>query len=447
MKRLFSSLLFRVAALSLLGLVAIQAAILAAAVWPDGRPISFRLVAPSDARQIAEAVERSPVELRSTIVAAASNGATVVQLLPSASSGPGVDPALQPAPHLEDRFRRYEAELDGRPIEIQARAGLLAFGPGGDRPPAGPIRLLIRLRTGELLAIERAPLVLQLLAERYLIIALVAALVLAALTAMLFWQVVKPLRRLARATEALRDDMNAPDAPVAGAPELRQLALAFNGMKHRISGLVAERTRILAAIAHDLRTYLTRLRLRIDHIEDDRQRRRAADDIEDMRRLIEDTLLFARLDAVADRTAPLIDACTEAANYVELRRETGDPVELDSVPAAILCRCAPLAFRRILANLIDNALRYGTWARISVSAETGLAVITVADNGPGIPPDLAQRLTGPFERLDASRGRHSGGAGLGLAIVKGLAESHGGNLSLFNGSNGGLNAIVRLPTS
>jgi signal transduction histidine kinase len=129
-----------------------------------------------------------------------------------------------------------------------------------------------------------------------------------------------------------------------------------------------------------------------------------------------------------------------------MRREIGDPVELEGIAGQIGCRCSPLAFRRILANLIDNALRYGTRARITVTAEAGAAVLKVADDGAGIPSELVERLTGPFERLEESRGRHSGGAGLGLAIVKGLAESHGGSLSLANGAEGGLHAIVRLPS-
>lgn len=433
--------------LSLLGLLAIQAAIVLAAIWPDERPLTFRMVSPDDAREIAEAVEQAPPVLRPAVVAATSNGATKVELLSSLKRRGSAGLEARPALRLEARFRHYAEALDGRPIEIQVRSGnwLVRGGLSSDRAPRGPIRLLIVLRSGEVLAIERPPQVLNLLASRYLAIALVAAAVLALVTASLFWQVVRPVARLAGATEALRDDMGAPDAPVMGAREIKSLAAAFNEMKQRIGGLVKERTRMLAAVAHDMRTYLTRLRLRAEHIADLQQRESAVADIEEMGRLIDDILLFAREDAAPERTPQVIDVRSEALAYVDVRRETGDDVAIVVSNDPLPCRCTPLTFRRILANLIDNAVRYGERARVEVAAEEADIVVKVVDRGPGVPPELAHRLTAPFERLESSRSRHSGGAGLGLSIVKGLAESCGGGLALENPPGGGLCAVVRLP--
>lgn len=446
MRRTFGSLLFRIAALFLLGLIALQIAIILATIWPDGRPVMFRLVEPRDARQIVEAIERAPPDLRFAIADAASNGGTTVELLsgfPEARSG--ID-GIRPAPRLEARFRRYAEELEGRPLQVQAREGtIFSRMPGYEDPPRGPIRILVGLSTGEVVAIERAPVVLQMLAGRYSIVAGVAAGILLIILATLLWQVVRPVGRLAHATEAFRQDINAPDVSLSGAAEIRALASAFNAMKQRIGGLVGERTHMLAAIAHDQRTYLTRLRLRADYIADERHRSRAIDDIEEMGRLLDDILLFARTDHGAPGELPVIDVGEEALAYVETRRETGDDVAVSVCGTPLPCRCTPLTFRRILANLVDNAIRYGSRARITLRDSGDYIELTVRDDGPGVPEGLITRLTAPFERLEISRGRHSGGAGLGLSIVKALAESSGGSLAIENRTTGGLRAIVRLP--
>jgi two-component system, OmpR family, osmolarity sensor histidine kinase EnvZ len=446
MRRWLGSLQVRISAIFLFGLFAVQVAILLAALWPDGRPLFFRLVDPRDAREIAEAIEAAPRALRPAIVSAASNGGTTVEILagfPAEGAGAG---SVRPAPHLEERFRRFSSELRGRPLRVQTRDGTLFARPlQAGATPRGPVRILVGLRTGEVLAIERAPRLLQLLADRYMAVAIVVAVILLAMLLTLSRQVLRPLERLARASEAFGQSVDAPDAVVGGARELKALASAFNAMKARIGGLVGERTHMLAAIAHDLRTYLTRLRLRADHIGDARHRARAIDDIDEMRLLLDDILLFARSDAGADESVALIDARTEAVAYVSMRRDAGDEVAVAAQDAGLLCRCGPLAFRRILGNLIDNAIRYGGRADVAVERQDDKVAIVVRDNGPGIPDALIARLTEPFTRLETSRGRHSGGAGLGLSIVKALAEAHGGTLHLANRSHGGLRAIVRLP--
>lgn len=382
------------------------------------------------------------------VAAAASNSGTMVELLPPFPEEQRADEALRPAPCLEARFRHYAKELGGRTLRVQMRKGSVLFGAArSGETPRGPLRVLIGLKGGEVVAIERAPIALQLVVSRYFVIAFGIAAVLLLLLLTLLWQVVWPIARLAQATNAFRDDIHAADARISGAHEVKALAEAFNTMKRRIGGLVTERTHMLAAIAHDLRTYLTRLRLRADHIVDARQHDRAVGDIEEMGKLLDDILLFARVEAGARREqeSAVIDARAETLEYAAKRRETGDEVAVAAGDQPLLCRCAPLAFRRILANLIDNAIRYGTRARVVLRADGDTVVMRVLDDGPGIDSDLVERLTAPFERLEPSRGRHSGGAGLGLSIVKALAESHGGCLILENRSPHGLRATVRLP--
>lgn len=446
MRRFANSLLFRVAALFLLGLVALQVAILVVVIWPDGRPMIFRLIDPQDVREIAEAVERAPPAERFLIAAAASNGSITVELLDDFPDDVmGGD--LRSAPRLEARFRRYASGLGDRPIRLQVREGGFLASILREEAGRGPVRLLIGLKGGQVLAVERAPLVLQVLASRYFAVALVAATIVIALLATLLWQVVRPVRRLVGATEAFGDDINAPDAEISGALEVQALAAAFNSMKHRIGGLVGERTRMLAAIAHDLRTYLTRLRLRADHISDTRQRDRAIHDVEEMGQLLDDILMFARAEAKQKEGADIIDARTAAADYVQRRQEAGDDVVFSVGDEPLLCRCAPLAFRRILGNLIDNAIRYGTQAQVFLRKEDGVVAVAVTDNGPGVPSELIVRLTAPFERIEPSRGRHSGGVGLGLSIVKSLADSYGGTIEIENCTTGGLRVVVRLPSA
>lgn len=440
MTRVFNSLLFRIGAVFLFAMLTLQAAILAAVVWPDGRPAVFRLIDPIKAAEIAEALETVDPARQAQVLSAINNGAIIVELLPGFPLNANDADGLRAAPRLGRQFVQFSSELEGRELQVQIREGYFSR---DANLLQGPIRLLVELRTGQVITIERAPIVLQTIASRYFAVAGVIAVTLAILLIILVWQIVRPVSRLAEATHAFREDMNAPDVPVSGAGELKELAGAFNDMKARISGLVGERTRVLAAIAHDLRTYITRLRLRVHSFAESEQRDKAVADLEEMSQLLDDVLLFARNDAAGNEKLPVIDALAAAAEYAEIRREAGEPVVLDAGTGPAYCHCAPLAFRRILSNLIDNAIRYGNRARLSVQL-TENVVLIVDDDGPGIPGDKIEAMTEPFERLEPSRGRRTGGAGLGLSIVKALVESHGGSLVLANRSDGGLRVQVRL---
>lgn len=445
MRRIVDSLVVRIALTFLIGLFALQAAIVLAVLWPDGRPATFRLVEPEQAAAIARALESASPAEQPLVLAALNDRSLTVRLLPGfPAEQPGA--SLHPAPRIERQFASYAAVLGGRTMRVQVRdSGLLDNVAGAPDGARGPIRLLLQLRDGRVVAIERAPIVLRRLAARYYAVAATIAAILLAVLAICLWQIALPIARLASATRALTDNRQIPDVEVRGAGELKMLAAAFNTMKRTIGGLVAERTRVLAAIAHDLRTYLTRLRLRIEMIEDPDQRRRAAADLGEMSQLLDDILLFARDDAAAARDLPSIDLRSEVAAFVALRREMGDPVATDPDDTPIPARCEPLALRRILANLVDNALRYGGTARLHLHADGEWAMLIVEDDGPGVPEDMIARLTAPFERLEPSRGRHSGGAGLGLSIVKALVESNRGTMVIANRATGGLTVEIRLP--
>jgi signal transduction histidine kinase len=256
----------------------------------------------------------------------------------------------------------------------------------------------------------------------------------------------RPLRRMAAAAERFSLDLAAPPLAETGPRDVAHLARAFNGMKERIRRLVGERTRTLAAVAHDLKTYLTRIRMRMELIEHPEQRERAARDLEEMTALIDDTLAFARATDPAAASEPVVLA-EVARDVAGARADLGERVTLAVDPeaeaAAVFGSRAALA--RALANLVDNAMRYGGSAEVRVGVEGGEVIAEVRDHGKGVPDAELERLTEPFYRLEPSRSRDTGGSGLGLAIVKAAAEQAGGRLELSNHPEGGLLARMRLP--
>jgi two-component system osmolarity sensor histidine kinase EnvZ len=435
MPRLSDSLAVRLAVVLLAGLVLLQAAVAAVVIWPDGRPLVFRLPAPRDAAAMARALEAAPPDVRPLVLDALNRGPLQVGLTPAFP-----EESLGAPPARGDRFprlfARYHTALEGRPFRVQTRQA------SGER---GPVRLLVRLRTGEILVIQRSATLVQRVSDRSAIFAVAALTVMLLVLTVSLWTV-RPIGRLADAARGIADDSTSPDLPVRGVREVRALSAALNDLKRRVRTLLDERTRVLAAIAHDMRTYLTRLRLRAEFIADDDQRARAVADLEEMGQLLDDTLLFAR---PRPGDGPQVaDLRAEIEALVTRRRELGQPVEdASDAGGPLAVRATPLAVRRILDNLVDNAVRYGAAARLRAWREDGAVLLAVDDDGPGAPPEALERLTQPFERLEPSRGRGGGGAGLGLAIVRALAEGQGGALTLANRAEGGLSAVVRLPAA
>ncbi|MDW8340081.1 MAG: ATP-binding protein [Geminicoccaceae bacterium] len=254
---------------------------------------------------------------------------------------------------------------------------------------------------------------------------------------------IRPIRRLARAVESFGKGRDPGPFRPQGASEVRAAAQAFNQMRERINRFVAQRTEMLAAVSHDLRTPLTRMKLALELMDgDDPAVRELKADVDEMAQLVEDYLAFARgenrepIERIA--LAPVLASMGERAARCGLATEVAVEPELEAP-------VRPLAFRRCLSNLVDNACRYGRWIGISARRNGAHVEIAIEDDGPGIPEDQRERVLQPFVRLDQSRSRETGGVGLGLAIARDIVLGHGGELTLDRSAKGGLKAVVRLP--
>lgn len=228
-----------------------------------------------------------------------------------------------------------------------------------------------------------------------------------------------------------------------GPGDVRDLTMAFNAMRSRIIAMLDEKDRMLGAIGHDLRTPLASLRVRAESVEDDGERARMSETIEEMNRMLEDILSLARAGRSTE-AAQKVDLASLADAVVEDFIELGSPVAMtDSDRAVAFVR--PQQIRRALRNLIENAIVYGDRAHVSVSREGAMIRIAVADEGPGIAADRMDEMLEPFTRLEGSRNRETGGAGLGLALVRAIMAEHQGQLRLANRPGGGLEASLLLP--
>ncbi len=251
------------------------------------------------------------------------------------------------------------------------------------------------------------------------------------------------LRRLAEAAERLGRGDGGTRLEESGPAEVVSLIRAFNTMQDRITRFMQDRTRLLAAISHDLRTPLTSLRLKAELIEDEEVAAQITATAEEMEAIVRSTLDFAGADALNE--APrVMDLASVVESLVDDMAELDLPVIFQPSPR-IAVSCRPVALRRAVRNLLENALRYGGCARVCCRREPGQAVIEIADDGPGIPPALLDEVVKPFVRLEASRNAATGGIGLGLAIARTVLLAHGGDLRLENRPEGGLTARLILP--
>ena len=254
-----------------------------------------------------------------------------------------------------------------------------------------------------------------------------------------------PLSTLATAAEKLGEDINRAPLPESGPLEVRRAARAFNTMQRRLARFIADRTRILAAMSHDLKTPITRLRLRTEMLEDDTLRSRFEKDLDDMEAMVAQTLDFMR-DASAREAVQRVDITALLESLQTDFQDTGNSVEIEGCVARPFDG-RPLALRRCLTNLIDNALRYGKRATIKAEESADRIIVRILDEGPGIPEEEFEHAFEPFFRGESSRSRETGGTGLGLGIARNIARAHGGDVVLKNRSAGGLEAIVTLPRS
>lgn len=255
----------------------------------------------------------------------------------------------------------------------------------------------------------------------------------------------RPLRRLARSVDAFSGSASHAPLALRGAPEVQALAAAINAMQDRVSNLMRERTLTIGAVSHDLRTLLTRMQLRVLALDDPAPRARFTADLDAMSALIEDALAFARgVDPKLPRKP--VDLADLAATEIAEREAVGAPLPIETALSDAPVVGDAAALRRVVANLIENAARFGR-GRIRVTArDDGRHVLLrVEDDGPGVPPEDRERVLAPFYRVEGSRSRATGGAGLGLAIASRIVEAHGGRIAITASDLGGALAEVTLP--
>jgi signal transduction histidine kinase len=254
--------------------------------------------------------------------------------------------------------------------------------------------------------------------------------------------IARPMRRLAVAAEALGRGESVKPLPESGPDDIRQTAEAFNRMQERLERFVQDRTRMLAAISHDLRTPLTSLRLRAEFVTDHDVQEKMLKTIDEIQTMTEAALAFVREEATAETTRT-VDLSALVESLCDDLAELGHAVTfIDG--AAINYRCRPDALRRAIRNLIENAVRYGECARVSVLRTAKSIDIAIEDDGPGIPDEVMEQVFAPFYRLEDSRNRETGGVGLGLSIARAIARHHGGDVVLDNRAKG-LQATISLP--
>ncbi|PZO87693.1 MAG: two-component sensor histidine kinase [Sphingomonas sanxanigenens] len=443
-----SNLSLRISAILLCGFVIFQALVWGLLSLPsrgdENRP--YNLPLPAQARIMAETLEHEPAARRAMLLDTMNGSLYTLRLTR--------DPQMRPdSDDLADLRARYVAAMPGRTIGLSGRRPLLGRFVGA-RPWPGrffaPITLTVSLADGSRLLIDSRPSsVVRTYLRQRAFLGATSGLLLLAILAFAVRQTTRPLVRLSRGVRSFATNLQTPDLPLRGSRELRDLSAAFNDMKARIGTLMAERTRMLAGIAHDMRTYLTRLRLRAEFIDDPDQRARATRDLDEMSALLDDTLLFASREAADPPKPALIDVAKALDAVAAIRAETGAAVALEPVPPGLRISAVPIAFRRIVDNLIDNGLRHGEHVRLAAEggADGKSVVVRISDDGPGVPAAALARLGEPFGRVDPSRDRTTGGAGLGLAIVKALAERDGGKVQFANGAVSGFVVQVEYPAA
>lgn len=265
-------------------------------------------------------------------------------------------------------------------------------------------------------------------------------------------RILRPIKALAHAAERVSRGEQVEPLPVTGPSEAREVTQAFNLMQQRITRFVDDRTRMLGAISHDLRTPITSLRLRAELVDDAPLKAAMIRTLDEMRVMVEETLRFARDDARNEDTRE-IDLQALLRDVADEQRAQGRDVQVHDLAASALpYRCRPVNLKRALSNLVDNAVHYGRRARLALTnGPAGMLEIHVDDDGPGIPADRLQDVFKPFVRLDPARSRNrqdASNVGLGLSIARSCIEAHGGRLELENRSldQPGLRAVISLPT-
>jgi signal transduction histidine kinase len=351
-----------------------------------------------------------------------------------------VEGTIMPLPHLSSGLANFRSTVTGNDMSTMMGNDMSAM--MGNDMSALEMSISVALLGGGWLNVqtrfERPP--LQWALGSTITFVLTAAGLLAAGFWFLMARITGPLRDLAVASERLgRGEEMEPVEPT-GPTEVRDLTAAFGIMQERLTRFVEDRTRMLAAIGHDLRSPLTALRVRTEMVDDEETRDHMVASIAEMQGMLDATLSYAR-GVSASEPSERVEIGEVLTNINQAM-----PTQFALAPGPQLAiSVRPFAFRRALRNLIENAQRYGGGAQVTFEEQDGVAVIEVADQGPGIPEDQLEEVFAPFQRLDRSRSLDTGGHGLGLSIARSILRAHGGDVTLANAPGGGLVAHVTLP--
>jgi two-component system, OmpR family, sensor kinase len=358
------------------------------------------------------------------------------------TAGPG---ATRIEADLARLLGRSPADVAIDMTAVQGRKFVEYYPPGSDRPEAalqGHFQVAVREADGWLLVEPADQRLLATRERQFLLLFLLSALAMLPIAWVFARRLAQPFERFADAAEALGRDPRAPPPEVRGPAEVERASDAFRQMQKRLQAYVTDRTQMLGAIAHDMRTPLTRLAFRLEAL-DEADRAGLRGDVAEMEAMVQSTLGLARADS-----QPVQRQRLELGSLVEKAAEdlavTGRSVTAEALDQLVVDG-DPVGLRRLVTNLLDNGETYGQRAHARAWRDGAIAVIDIDDEGPGIPPGEEERVFEPFYRLERSRSRETGGTGLGLSVARSIARLHGGDVVLTNRAGGGLRARVTIP--
>lgn len=398
------------------------------------------------ATDVVRVIEAAPPQLRLTLAAAATTNDVAVDWFDAAS----------PVSALLWRDRGLlESKLEQRSLLGDLKRTAVIFHPDSAiRPPPDLVRdrpgygsayfLSVQLMDGSWLVFSVQNRMWGLPdRERWAIWLIFVMLSTAAVSAIAGRRLVRPIRELAAAVRRFGVNPQAPPLAESGPQEFRDVIRAFNTMQAQIQKFVAHRTMMLAAISHDLRTPLTRVRLRGEFIDDETQQAKLFKDVDEMQTMVDGALAFFRGDADEEATTTF-DLAGVLQTIANDYADQGIAVGYVGPAHADYCG-RPFGLKRSFTNLVDNAVKYASRPEIQLCCREKVFTIAVRDQGPGIPPDSLARVFAPFFRVDKSRNRATGGVGLGLTAARAIINGHGGDIALCNQPAGGLEALITLP--
>lgn len=380
-------------------------------------------------------IEAAPPELRAHLAATASNAKSTVSWHATHQE--------MNLPAVHDDLRRTVTP-EGRQLLDKPDQQLEVYHPDDWPQGHGYYALVVQLSDGSWLMFSAAARSWELGEWQRNLILIVLVLISTVLVALIATRhLAKPLRHFAEGARRFGADFGAPPIEPVGPIEIRQVIIAFNAMQRQLQHFINDRTQMLAAISHDLRTPLTRMRLRGEFIEDPEQQQRLFRDVDEMQAMINASLEFFRDDARLEQ-ATSFDLAELLRTLTDDYRDQSIDIAISS-PQHLVFFGRPMGIKRVVGNLLDNAVKYAQEPTIELSVDDQQVTLLVLDRGPGIAPESQEQVFAPFFRLEGSRNKNTGGVGLGLSAARAIVLGQGGTLTLSNRPDGGLEVKVLLP--